>query len=48
MKPKKYKRLPVFKNEDEEREFRSTHDTADYFDLSEAKEEFFPNFKPST
>ncbi len=48
MKTKKYKRLPKFKNEDEEREFWSTHDTADYFDLSQAKEAIFPNLKPST
>ncbi len=27
MKPQKYERLPVFKNEDEEREFWNTHDT---------------------
>jgi len=27
MKPQKYKRLPEFKNGDEEREFWSTHDT---------------------
>ena len=48
MKTQKYKRLPVFKNEDEERESWSTHDTADYFDLSQAKEAIFPNLKPST
>ena len=48
MKPPKYKRLPEFKNEDEEREFWSTHDTADYFDLAQAKEAIFPNLKPST
>ena len=48
MKPKKYNRLPEFKNEDEEREFWSTHDTADYFDLTQAKPAVFPNLKPST
>ena len=40
-KNKKYKKVPVFKNEDQEREFWSTHDTADYFDLSEARKLFF-------
>ncbi len=32
-KAKKLKKLPVFKNENEERDFWSTHDTADFFDL---------------
>jgi predicted DNA binding CopG/RHH family protein len=48
MKSKKYNRLPEFKNEDEEREFWSTQDTADYFDLTRAKPAIFPNLKPST
>ena len=48
MKPKKYNRLPEFKSEDEEREFWSTHDTADYFDLTQAKPVVFSNLKPST
>ena len=30
------KRIPTFDSEDEEREFWATHDTTDYFDLSEA------------
>ena len=45
---KKYKEVPEFKSEDEEREFWSTHDTADYFDLSQAKKAIFPNLKPTT
>jgi predicted DNA binding CopG/RHH family protein len=45
---KEYKQLPEFKNEDEERKFWSTHDTADYFDLRQAKQAIFPNLKPST
>ncbi len=49
MKTKRgYKQLPEFKNEGEERKFWSTHDTADYFDLSQAKQAIFPNLKPST
>jgi predicted DNA binding CopG/RHH family protein len=49
MKAKKsYKQVPEFKNEDDERKFWITHDTADYFDLSQAKQAIFPNLKPST
>lgn len=44
----KFKQLPVFKNEDEEREFWSTHDTADYFDLTSAQKAIFPDLKPTT
>ncbi|HLP46592.1 MAG TPA: BrnA antitoxin family protein [Candidatus Deferrimicrobium sp.] len=43
-----YKQLPEFKSEDEERKFWSTHDTADYFDLSQTKHAVFPNLKPTT
>lgn len=42
------KRIPVFKNEDEEREFWATHDSAEFFDWSKAKQSVFPNLKPST
>ena len=44
---KKLKKIPKFKNEDEEREFWQTHDTTDYFDWSKAKRVSFPNLKPS-
>ena len=33
---KKIKPMPKFKNEREEREFWTTHDTTDYFDFSES------------
>jgi len=33
---KNIKKLPKFKNEDEEREFWTTHDLTDYFDMSQA------------
>jgi predicted DNA binding CopG/RHH family protein len=33
---KKIKPMPKFKNERDEREFWTTHDTTDYFDLSES------------
>jgi len=45
---KKFKSIPTFKNEDEEREFWGTHDLTDYFDMSKAEEAVFPNLKPST
>lgn len=49
MKEKKeFKQVPKFRSEDEERKFWSTHDTADYFDLSQAKQSVFPNLKPTT
>lgn len=41
------KRIPVFSNEDEEREFWATHDTAEYFDWSKAERADFVNLKPS-
>ena len=42
------KEIPIFKNEDEEREFWDTHSITDYFDVSKAKEVVFPNLKKST
>ena len=42
------KQVPAFKNEDEEREFWATHDSAEFFDWSKAKRTVFPNLKPST
>lgn len=44
---KKLKQIPIFKNEDEERDFWDTHDLTDYFDMSKAEEVIFPNLKPS-
>jgi predicted DNA binding CopG/RHH family protein len=40
--------LPVFENEDEEREFWATHDSTDYVDWSQARRAVFPNLKPTT
>ena len=40
--------MPVFKTEDDEREFWAKHDSADYIDWSKAKPAIFPNLKPST
>ena len=42
---KKLKQIPKFKNEDEVREFWSTHDTTDYIDWSKAERAYFPNLK---
>jgi predicted DNA binding CopG/RHH family protein len=46
---KHLKKLPKFKNENEERKFWDTHDSTDYFDLSLALTgPLFPNLKPSS
>lgn len=45
---KKFKPLPKFKNEDEERKFWAKADSSDYFDWSKAERVVFPNLKPST
>lgn len=42
------KRMPKFKNEDQEREFWKKHDSSEYIDWSKAKPTVFPNLKPST
>jgi predicted DNA binding CopG/RHH family protein len=44
---KKLKPLPVFKSEEEEREFWATHDSMDYVDWSKAESVVFPNLKPT-
>jgi predicted DNA binding CopG/RHH family protein len=41
------KRIPKFKNEDEEREFWATHSPIDYFDTKKLKRASFPKLKPS-
>ena len=45
---RKLRRPPKFKNEKEEFEFWSSHDSTDYVDYSKAKRILFPNLKPST
>jgi predicted DNA binding CopG/RHH family protein len=46
---KKLKAIPKFKNENEEDNFWSTHDSTDYFDTSKAIiNPSFPNLKLST
>ena len=44
---KRDKRIPKFKNEDEEREFWATHSPLDYFDSSSIRKGSFPSLKPS-
>jgi predicted DNA binding CopG/RHH family protein len=41
------KRIPRFKNEDEERRFWATHSPLDYFDPDSARKASFPDLKPS-
>jgi len=42
------KKLPRFANEQAERAFWETHDSADYVDWSKAKRAVLPKLKPST
>lgn len=48
MKKQVFKKIPKFKNEDEEREFWATADTFEYFDMSKAVEFNLTELKPST
>ena len=41
------KKIPPFKNEDEEREFWSSHDSANYIDWSKAERVTLSKLKPS-
>jgi predicted DNA binding CopG/RHH family protein len=45
---KKFKEVPQFRDEAEERKFWESHDTADFFDLSKAQRARLPNLKLST
>ena len=47
MKSTKKKRIPKFKNEDEEREFWASHDSTNYIDWDKAKDVVMPNLKPT-
>jgi predicted DNA binding CopG/RHH family protein len=42
------KKIPKFKNEEEERSFWQKYDSADYINWDKAKIASFPNLKPST
>ena len=41
------KKIPKFKNEDEEREFWGAHDSTEYVDWKKARRVVMPNLKPS-
>ena len=41
------RKIPKFKNEDEEREFWATHSPLDYFDSNNFRIASFPKLKPS-
>ena len=43
--PKKFKRIPKFKTEVEERKFWQTHSSVDYVDWSKAQRVSFPNLQ---
>ena len=45
---KKFKKIPKFQTEAEERKFWLTHDSTEYVDYSKAKRVSFPNLKLST
>lgn len=45
---KKFKAIPRFKNEDEERDFWAKADSSEYFDWDKAEEVSFPNLKPTS
>lgn len=42
------KSIPKFKNEDEEQDFWSDHDSSEYLSWKNAERVLFPNLKPST
>ena len=44
---KKFKKVPKFKNEAEEREFWAKQDSSGYVDWSKAEKVSFPSLKPS-
>jgi predicted DNA binding CopG/RHH family protein len=46
--PKKLKEMPVFKTEDEEREFWAREDSTDYVDWDSAEAVILPKLKPTT
>jgi len=41
------KKVPKFNNEDQEREFWSSHDSTEYIDWHDAERVILPNLKPS-
>ncbi len=48
MPKKRVKEIPEFENEEQEREFWSAHDSAEYVDWKQARAVRLPNLKPTT
>ena len=46
--PKKLKETPIFKTEDEEREFWAKEDSTDFINWEKAETRVLPNLKPTT
>lgn len=44
----KFKKIPRFNNEEEERDFWATHDSSEYIQWEKSKRVVFPELKPST
>ena len=44
----KLKKLPIFNNEEEEREFWANHDSSEFVDWKKSERAVFPNLNPST
>jgi predicted DNA binding CopG/RHH family protein len=44
---KKLKKIPQFKNENDEFTFWATHDSTQYIDYTKGKKMLFPNLKPT-
>ncbi|MCA1759293.1 MAG: BrnA antitoxin family protein [Bacteroidales bacterium] len=45
---KENRKIPEFKNEDEEREFWAENDSSEYLDWEKSERMVFPNLKPSS
>jgi len=45
---KKLKRIPKFKNEEEELEFWAKHDSTEYIDWFKSRRAIFPNLQPTS
>ena len=47
MRSTKKRKIPKFKNEDEEREFWASHESSEHVDWSQAGDVTLPNLKPT-
>lgn len=45
---KKLKKMPKFRDEEQEAQFWSRHDSTEYVDYSKARRTLFPSLRPST